>query len=48
MRPGGISRTVWPSAWSSRDQWCDEAQASMPIRHGSSFWKNARTVRRFN
>src|SRR5215510_12586176 len=25
---GGISRTVWPSALSSRDQWCDEAQAA--------------------
>jgi hypothetical protein len=45
---GGISRTVWPSAWSSRDQWCDDAHASMPSRHGGSFWKNARTERRFN
>src|SRR3979409_2555998 len=27
----------------SRGQWCDEAQASMPTRHGGSFWKNART-----
>ena len=29
---GGINRTVWPSACSSRDEWCDEAQASMPTR----------------
>ena len=36
------------SACSSRDQWCDEAQASMPTKHGGSFWKNARTARRFN
>ena len=35
--------TVWPSACSSRDQWCDEAQASMPTRQGGSFSKNART-----
>jgi hypothetical protein len=24
-------------AWSSRDQWCDDAQASMPTGHGGSF-----------
>jgi hypothetical protein len=24
---------------------CDEAQASIPTRHGSSFWKNAKTAR---
>ena len=28
---GGICRTVWPTALSSRDQWCDEPQASMPL-----------------
>jgi len=28
---------------SSRDQWCGEAQASIPTRHGRSFWKDART-----
>ena len=28
---------------SSRDQWCAEAQASIPTRHGDSFWKNVRT-----
>jgi hypothetical protein len=27
---------------------CAEAQASMPTRHGGSFWKNANTYRRFN
>jgi hypothetical protein len=25
-----------PISWSSRDQWCDEAQASMPIRAAHS------------
>ena len=34
----------WLSA-SSRDQWCDEAQASMPTRQGGSFSKNAGTCR---
>src|SRR5215813_10051231 len=27
---------------------CEEAQASMPTRHGGSFWKNASTYRRFS
>ena len=31
-----------PNACSSRDQWCDEAHASIASRHGGSFWKNAR------
>jgi hypothetical protein len=39
----GINRTVCPSAWSSRDQWCDDPQASIPTRLGDSFWKNVRT-----
>jgi hypothetical protein len=34
---GGISHTVGPSACSSRDQWCDDAQTSMPTRQGGSF-----------
>ena len=35
------ARTAAPC--SSRDQWCDEPQASIPTRHDDSFWKNGRT-----
>ena len=38
-----INYHLRPNACSSRDQWCDEAQASMPTRQGGSFSKNART-----
>lgn len=37
-----------PDACSSRDPWCDEAHASIPTSHGASFWKKAKTCRRFN
>ena len=37
-----------PSAWSARDQQCDDTQASMPTRHDGSFWKNGRTWRRLS
>jgi hypothetical protein len=36
----GMIRTSCSSASSSRAQWCELAQASMPIRHGASFLKN--------
>src|SRR5215218_7165891 len=40
---GGISRTSWPRACSSRAQWCAPGQASMPIRQGGSRAKNTAT-----
>jgi hypothetical protein len=36
------------NACSARDQWCDDAQASIPTRDGGSFWKKVRTCRRLN
>jgi len=34
--------------YSKPPEWCDEAQASIPIRHGANFSKNATIWRRFN
>jgi len=36
------------NACNSRDQWCDEPQASMPTRHCGSFSKNASTWQRLS
>ena len=44
---GGISRTRWPSAISSRPQWCDPPHASSTTSHGASLAKNARNWCRF-
>jgi hypothetical protein len=41
---GTINGTVCPNVCSSRDQWCDDAQASIPTRHGGSFWKKSQDV----
>jgi hypothetical protein len=39
----GISRTSWPIFRNSRVQWCEEAQASIPTKHGDSFPKCQQT-----
>jgi len=36
------------AASGSPDQSCDDAQASIPAKHGHSLWKSARTWRRLN
>ena len=36
------------AASGSRDQSCDDAQASTSTKHGRSFWKSAKTWRRLN
>ena len=39
----GGNRAVWPGGLRSRDQWCEEAQAYMPTKHGGGFWKKTTT-----
>src|SRR5262249_3239323 len=45
---GGSHQPNRSSACNSRDQWCDEAHASIPTRHGGSFSKKDSTKRRFS
>jgi len=42
----GISFTSCPSAVSSRAQWCEEAQASMPTKQPGCFAKNGKSCER--
>ena len=39
----GMSRTSWPSSFSSRAQWCAPPHASIPITHGGRLAKNSST-----